>query len=53
MLKDYLSVNDIADILNVSECSAKEMLNGIIELEEYEVYLLSKEKSVTIDQLLK
>lgn len=53
MLKDHLTTKDVIAILDVPECSAVELLDGVIEFEEFELYTLAKAKGITIEQLLK
>ena len=53
MIKDYFTAGDVAEILNIDEISAEEMLDGVIEFEAEEVYLLAQAAGISIEEILK
>ena len=53
MVIDYFTAKDVAKILNIDEISAKEMLDGVIEFEAAEVYLLAQAAGISVDEILK
>ena len=53
MVKDYFTVKEVAEIFNIYEVSAEELLNGIIEFEPEELFVLAKAAGVSVEQLVR
>lgn len=52
MVKDFLTVKDVARILNIYDVSARELLDGVIAFEAGELFELSQGSGVTVAKLL-
>lgn len=52
MVKDYYSIEELAENLDICAESADGLFNGVIEFEADELYHLAVHKSITICQLL-
>lgn len=53
MLKDYITVEELAEVLEIDKISAVEVLDGIIQLEADELLTLAEHIGVMVDNLLK
>lgn len=53
MIKDHFTVNEIAEILEIYESSAAELLAGSIEFEPDELLELARYKGLRMDELIK
>lgn len=53
MVKDYFTAKDVAQILDIYECSAQELLDGVIAFEPDELLILANAAEVTVERLIK
>jgi len=52
MLKNRFTAKEVAEILDIYEVSAQELLDGIIEWEADELFKLANVAGLTVEQLL-
>lgn len=53
MIKDYYTAKEIADILDIYEVSAEELLAGMLEFEPDELLDLARAKNISLEELLR
>jgi hypothetical protein len=52
MVRDFFSVKEAADVLGIYEISAKELLDGTIDFESDELFMLANSAGVSLMELL-
>ena len=52
MVKDYFTAKDVAEIFDIYEISAEELINGVIDFEPEELLLLANIAGISLDELL-
>jgi hypothetical protein len=52
VVRDYFSIKEAADVLGIYEVSAKELLDGTIDFEPDELFVLANSAGVTLAELL-
>jgi len=52
MLDNFFNTQEVAEILEIHEVSAKELMDGKIEFESDELYALAKYKGTTVQKLI-
>lgn len=51
IMNGYFTVEEVADLFDIDEISAEELLNGAIDMEVEEAYKLAQYKGVTISEV--
>lgn len=52
MVKDFFTEWEVADILQIDEDSAFELLEGVIEFEADEMYVLAQRAGIPVERLM-
>lgn len=53
MIKDYVTMQELVEILDIEEVSAYELLDGVVDLEADELLILAHHTKVSVEQLLR